>query len=137
MKKLLLIASAMFVFAAANAQEAVKAEKQQPTKEEKQKLKEKQEADMAVAFKEIGLTDEQVEKVKAVADEASKKNNEVRKNESLSDDQKKEQMKANNDEKNQKIKEIMGEDKYKQFNAIRKKQKEAAADMNALKPAGN
>lgn len=137
MKKLLLIASALFVFTVVNAQEAVKADKAQPTKEEKQKMKEKQEADMAAAFKEIGLSDEQIEKVKAVSAEASKKNGEVRKNETLSDDQKLEQIKANNDEKNQKIKEIMGEEKYKAFNAIRKKQKEAAADMSAPKPAGN
>jgi Spy/CpxP family protein refolding chaperone len=135
MKKLLLIASALFVFATVNAQEAPKAEKQM-TKEEKQKMKEKQEADLAAAFKEIGLTDEDIQKVKAVMDETSKKNGEVRKNETMSDDRKKEQMKANNDEKNQKIKEIMGEEKYKQFNAIRKKQKESA-DMNAPKPAGN
>ena len=137
MKKLLLIASAMFVFAAVNAQEAPKADKPQLTKEEKQKMKEKQEADINAAFKEIGLTDEQIQQVKTVMDEASKKNNELRKNETLTDEQKKEQMKANNDEKNQRMKEIMGEDKYKQFNAIRKKQKEAAADMSAPKPAGN
>src|SRR5690349_12338939 len=98
MKKLLLIASAMFVFAAVNAQEAPKAADQKPlTKEEKQKMKEKQEADMAAAFKEVGLTDEQIQQVKAVIDETSKKNNELRKNDSLTDDQKKEQMKANND----------------------------------------
>jgi Spy/CpxP family protein refolding chaperone len=137
MKKLLLIASAMFVFAFAHAQDAPKAEQKQPTKEEKQKMKEKQEAEIAAAFKEIGLTDEQIQQVKTVMDETSKKNGELRKNETLTDDQKKEQMKANNDEKNQKIKDIMGEEKYRQYNQIRKKQKEQSADMNAPKPAGN
>lgn len=136
MKKLLLIASAMFVFATVNAQDAPKADKPQLTKEEKQKMKEKQEADLAAAFKEAGLSEAQVQQIKALNDEINEKNKAIREDATLTGEQKREKIKANMDEKNQKIKEIMGEEKFKQFNEIRKKQKEAA-DMNAPKPAGN
>jgi hypothetical protein len=133
MKKVFLIVCALFVFAAVtNAQDAKTTEAKAPmTKEEKQKLKEKQDADLAAAFKEIGLSDDQVKQVKTVMDEASEKNKAVRGDNSLTDDQKKEKMKANNDEKNEKIKAIMGEEKYRQFNAIKKKQRDAAQASQA------
>jgi hypothetical protein len=133
MKKVFLIACSIFVFATiTNAQEAKTTEAKAPqTKEEKQKMKEKQDADLAAAFKEIGLTEDQVKQVKTVMDEASEKNKAVRGDNSLNDDQKKEKMKANNDEKNEKIKAIMGEEKYRQFNAIKKKQRDAAQAAQA------
>jgi Spy/CpxP family protein refolding chaperone len=136
MKKLFTVVCAMFVFVAvssAQTTEAKATETKAPTKEEKQKMKEKQEADLAAAFKEIGLTDEQVQQVKAVMDATNQKNKELRMDATLSDDDKKAKMKVNNDEKNEKIKSIMGDEKYKQFNAIKKKQKEAATTQ----PAGN
>lgn len=130
MKKLFTVVCAMFVFGTViNAQTAES--KVPATKEEKQKMKEKQEADLAAAFKEIGLTDEQVQQVKAVMDATNQKNKELRMDATLSDDDKKSKMKVNNEEKNEKIKSIMGDDKYKQFNAIKKKQKEAAATQSA------
>lgn len=129
MKKLFTIVCAMFVFVAfSNAQTT---ESKAPTKEEKQKMKEKQEADLAAAFKEIGLTEEQVQQVKAVMDAVSQKNKELRMDATLSDEDKQAKIKVNNEEKNQKIKSIMGDEKYKQFNAIKKKQKEAAATQAA------
>jgi Spy/CpxP family protein refolding chaperone len=137
MKKLFTVVCAMFVFVAlSNAQttEAKSTEAKAPTKEERQKMKEKQEADLAAAFKEIGLTDEQVQQVKAVMDATNQKNKELRMDATLSDDDKKAKMKVNNDEKNEKIKSIIGDEKYKQFNAIKKKQKEAATTIQA---AGN
>lgn len=139
MKKVFFIACSLFVFTAAtNAQEATKVveTKATPTKEERQKMKEKMEADLAAAYKEIGLTDEQVKLVKTAMDEASEKNKAIRTEAGLSDDQKKEKMKEVNDAKNARIKEIMGEEKYKQFNAIRKKQKEAQ-QMSTPQAAGN
>ncbi len=130
MKKLFTVVCAMFVFGTViNAQTAES--KVPATKEEKQKMKEKQEADLAAAFKEIGLTDEQVQQVKSVMDATNQKNKELRMDATLSDDDKKAKMKVNNEEKNEKIKSIMGDDKYKQFNAIKKKQKEAAATQSA------
>ena len=136
MKKLLTIVCAMFVFVAiSNAQttEAKATETKSPTKEEKQKMKEKQEADLAAAFKEIGLTDEQVREIKDVMNNAAEKNKAVRTDGTLTDEQKKEKIAANNEEKNARMKVIMGEEKYKQFNDIKKKQKAAST----LQPAGN
>jgi Spy/CpxP family protein refolding chaperone len=133
MKKVFFIVCSLFVFAAVtNAQEAKPTETKAPTKEERQKMKEKQEADMAAAFKEIGLTDEQVNQVKAAMDEASEKNKTIKADNTLTDDQKKEKMKEVTDAKNAKIKAVMGEEKYRQYNAIRKKQKDAQAT-----PGGN
>jgi len=133
MKKLLTIVFAMFVLVAfSNAQTT---EAKAPTKEEKQKMKEKQEADLAAAFKETGLTDEQVQQVKAVMDATNQKNKELRMDATLSDDDKKNKMKVNNDEKNLKIRFIMGDEKYNKFTDIRKKQKEAASTTQAA--AGN
>ncbi|MFY7900737.1 MAG: hypothetical protein ACOVNY_11180 [Chitinophagaceae bacterium] len=97
------------------------------TKEEKAKLKQKQEEETNAAFKEVGLTEEQINSIKEANVEAGKKSAEVRKDATLSDDAKKEKIKEINDQKTDKIKTIMGIDKYRQFLAIRKKQKEAAA----------
>jgi DNA-directed RNA polymerase alpha subunit len=114
----------MFLFAAiSNAQEV---EAKKPTKEEKQKMKQKQDEDLAAAFKEAGLSDEQINKVKAVMDEANAKSKEVKNDATLSDDERKTKLDAIREDKNAKIKEIMGEEKYKAFNAAKKKQKAAA-----------
>lgn len=118
---LMLLAGLSF---AANAQQT---EKPQLSKEEKAKLKQKQEDELNAAFKEVGLTEEQIKQYKEVTAEANKKSNAVKADATLTDEQKEAKRKEINSEKNDKLKEIMGADKYKQFNAIRKKQKEAAA----------
>ena len=118
---LMLLAGLYF---AANAQQP---EKPQLSKEEKAKLKQKQEDELNAAFKEVGLTEEQIKQYKEVTAEANKKSNAVKADATLTDEQKEVKRKEINSEKNDKLKEIMGADKYKQFNAIRKKQKEAAA----------
>lgn len=131
MKKVFVTLLTIGVFTiAANAQQATSAEttaaKPQISKEERAKLKQKQEEEMAAAYKEVGLTDEQIKQVKEANAEAAKKSAEVRKDATLSEEAKAEKLKAISTEKNNKIKEIMGKDKYKQFNEIRKKQKAAA-----------
>ena len=130
MKKIFVTLLTIGVFTiAANAQQAASAEataKPQMSKEEKAKQKQKQEEEMAAAYKEVGLTDEQIKQVKEANTEAAKKSAEVRKDATLSEEAKAEKLKAISTEKNNKIKEIMGKDKYKQFNEIRKKQKAAA-----------
>ena len=132
MKKLITVVCAMFVFVAISNAQTTEA-KVPATKEEKQKMKEKQEADLAAAFKEIELTDEQVQQVKEVMTATNQKNKEIRMEASLTDEDKKTKINANNDEKNAKIKEIIGAEKYKQFNEIKKKQKAAST----LQAAGN
>ncbi|MBC7586803.1 MAG: hypothetical protein H7178_00475 [Chitinophagaceae bacterium] len=116
---------------AANAQQAATAAptqeaKPQMSKEEKAKMKQKQEDDMMAAFKEAGLTDEQVKQIKEANEMASNKSKEVKKDATLADDAKKLKWKEISDEKNNKLKEIMGKDKYKIYTEARKKQKEAA-----------
>lgn len=116
---------------AANAQQAATAAptqeaKPQMSKEEKAKMKQKQEDDMMAAFKEAGLTDEQVKQIKEANEMASNKSKEVKKDATLADDAKKIKLKEISDEKNNKLKEIMGKDKYKIYTEARKKQKEAS-----------
>lgn len=114
---------------AANAQQTATADavaKPQMSKEERAKQKQKQDEEIAAAYKEVGLSDEQIKQIKEVNAEAGKKSNEVRKDASLSDDAKAVKLKEISTEKNDKIKEIMGKEKYKQFSEIRKKQKAAA-----------
>ncbi len=115
---------------AINAQQATAAStdaaKPQMSKEEKAKQKQKNDEDMAAAFKEAGLTEEQIKQVKDANVEATKKGNEVKKDATLTEEAKAEKLKEINKEKNDKVKAIMGEEKSKLFNAIRKKQKAAA-----------
>ena len=131
MKKIFIALFITSVFTVtANAQQAVATTTQEAkapmSKEEKAKAKQQQEDQMNATFKEIGLTDEQVKQIKEVMTVASKKSSEIKKDASLTDDAKKESLKVISTEKNEKIKEIMGKEKYKQYNEIRKKQKEAA-----------
>ncbi len=114
---------------AANAQQTATSEataKPQMSKEEKAKQKQKQEEEVAAAYKEVGLTETQIQQIKEINMEAGKKSTEVRKDASLTDEAKAAKLKEISTEKNDKIKEIMGKEKYKQFSEIRKKQKAAA-----------
>lgn len=138
MKKLFFLFVACFVFAGIAAAQSMETKSDnKPTKEEMQKIREKQEADLAAAFKEIGLTEEQVQQIKAAMQESNEKNKELRQNATLTDEEKRTKIKANNEEKNEKIKAIMGEEKYKQFNEIKKRQKAANESMNTPQRAGN
>ncbi len=130
MKKIIAVLLFTGLFATVtNAQTAAPASavaKPEMRKEEKAKQKIKQEEEMAAALKEVGLSEDQIQQVKLVNTEAGKKSSEIKKDDSLSDEAKKEKNKEVNAEKTKKLKEIMGADKFKQFNDIRKKQKEAA-----------
>ncbi len=128
MKKLFITLLSVSVFAvAANAQvSATSSDAKQPTQEEKQKMREKAEADMAAAFKELGLTEQQVSQIKATMDEAAQKSKAIREDANIAGPDKRAKIMEINDAKNAKIKEIIGEDKYKQWGEIKKRQKDAA-----------
>lgn len=96
------------------------------TKEEKEMKKIKDETDLVASFKELGLDEATQKKIREAMSEAGAKNNEIRKNDALSEEQKKTQMMDVNKTKNDKFKEILGEEKFKQWNTIRKRQKEEA-----------
>ncbi len=102
------------------------APKKELSKEEKAAMKAKQEAELNEALTQAGLTDEQIAKVKTTLSDAGKRSTELKNNSSMSDADKTAAKNKINDEKNAALKEIMGEEKYKKYSAIRKKQKEAA-----------
>jgi hypothetical protein len=114
-----------------NAQQMVSAEagtdKPQLSKEEKQKQKEKKDADQIALYKAAGLNDEEIKKVMEINAEAGKKSAEVRKDASLTEDQKKEKLEAIKADKNAQTKEIMGKERGKKYNELKK---EKAAETN-------
>ena len=129
MKKL--IATTMFasvISIATFAQTPAQATKDKPkmSKEDKAKMKVKQEEEMNALLKETGLDESQKTKVLAVLADAKEKSGTLKKDASITEEDKKTQLKTINDDKNAKLKEIMGEEKYKHFNELKKKQKEAS-----------
>ncbi len=131
MKKIILtVFSIVAITVATNAQDA------QPkmSKEQKEAAKAKKEADLVEAFKSAGLTDEEQKKAKEIMDAAGEKSKVVKQNTTLSEDDKKAKFEEINKEKNTKLKEAMGEAKFKAFQAARKLQKENAAKTEAVAP---
>lgn len=121
MKKFFMLLIAGFcITATVNAQDATK----QMSKEEKAKLKERQDKDMMTAFTEAGLSEDQIKQVKQVMEEARVKSNAVKKDNNLSEEEKESKLKEISTEKNAKIKEIMGKDAYKKYNDAKKRLKE-------------
>ncbi|MGG9972405.1 hypothetical protein ACQ33O_11475 [Ferruginibacter sp. SUN002] len=97
------------------------------TKEEKAAQKAKKEADLTSALIETGLTADQQTAVRETLEEAEEKNKEIKKNDALTDAEKTAKKDEVNSAKNDKLKQIMGAEKFKVWSAIRKKQKEATA----------
>jgi hypothetical protein len=118
--------SMMIIAVSANAQSAdvSKADKA-ADKEAKAKAKEKENKEIDDAFKQAGITEAEAIRFKATTQIYSAKSSEIRKNAALSEEEKATQLKANMEEKNTKLKEIVGEEKYKAYNKVRKAQKEA------------
>jgi hypothetical protein len=116
-------------FTAAVAQEKVadKATQEKTmSKEDKAAAKAKKEADLQEAFKTAGLTADEQQKFKVKKDESSALNKTVKADSSLSEEQKMEKAKENTKARDAKVKELLGEAKYKALKDIQKAQKEAA-----------
>ena len=127
MKKILFtIASVLIIAVAANAQDAAKVDKA-AAKQAKEQMKQKQAEELDKAIKDAGISSDVAGKFKETMTAYGAKSSEVKKDASLTDAQKEEKLKEITEEKNTKLKEIVGADKYKEFNKIRKQQKEAAA----------
>ena len=105
------------------AQTADSTQKKELTKEENAALKAKSEADVMQAYKDAGLTDAQIAACKDVVAAANQKSKDLQKQTALSDADKAAAKKVISDEKNAKMKEIMGEEGYRKYNATRKSQK--------------
>ncbi len=126
MKKIILTAFAFVACTIAVNAQTTDAAKPAMSKEEKAKAKAKQEEDLTATLKELALSDDQSKTVRDILADATKKSNEL-KAKSLTDAEKDAEKQKINEEKNGKLKELMGKEKYSQWNAIRKRQKEAAA----------
>lgn len=125
-KFLLAVVFTAAVFTAANAQVMATTETKTMTKEEKAAAKAKKEAELNEAFTKAGLTDEEQLKSRAALDESNEKSKVVKADAALTADDKKAKLDAVNKERNDNMKTIMGDAKYKIFKATQKAQKEAA-----------
>ena len=94
-------------------------------------MKAKKEADLVEAFKKADLTDEQQKKAREVLDASNEKSKAIRADSKLTDEEKKAKAEEVKKEKNDKLKEVLGELKYKAFMQAQKAQKEAAPTMQA------
>ncbi len=99
----------------------------------------KQEANLLASFKEVELTDDQIIKVREILKEAQAKGAEVRKDETLDREGKMAKNKEINEARDGKLKELLGEEKFTKWQAIRKRQNEemmkAAREAQAQAPS--
>ncbi len=110
------------------AQTADTTVKKELTKEEKAALKAKSEAEVMQAYHDAGLSDAQIAACKDVVAAANQKSKDLQKQTALTDAEKTAAKKVISDEKNAKMKEIMGEEGYRKYNATRKSQKANATN---------
>ena len=122
-KAILMLLVSLTVSTFTFAQTADTTAKKELTKEEKAALKAKSEADVMQAYKDAGLTDAQIAACKDVVAAANQKSKDLQKQTALTDAEKATAKKLISDEKNAKMKEIMGEEGYRKYNATRKSQK--------------
>jgi hypothetical protein len=126
MKKLLVTVFALGTLSfAAQAQTSTAAAKPELTKEEKVKLKQKQEEQLTASFKEAGLSDDEIAKVSTIMQEGRKKRNDLKKNTALTEADREAQTKATKEEEKAKLIDVLGKEKYKIWRDALKKQKEA------------
>ncbi len=110
-----------------HAQTATQPTTKTMTKAEKDAAKAKKEADLMEAFTKAGLSDDQQLQCRAAMDASSELSKPIKADASLAEDVKKAKLDAIVKDRNDKLKTIMGDDKYKIFKATQKAQKEAAA----------
>ena len=112
---------------AAQAQEKTDKAPQEKTmsKEEKAAAKAKKEADLQEVFKTAGLTADEIQKFRTIVEESSALNKTVKADTSLSEEQKTVKTKENTKARDAKLKELLGEAKYKALKDEQKAQKEA------------
>ena len=118
---------------AANAQENATEKAPQEkvmTKEEKQAAREKKEADLIAAFNEAGLTIEEQQFYRKCAAERSENLKQLKADISLSDVERKAKEKEIVIASNDKLKNEIGDIKFKALKSAQKLQREAAAKAN-------
>ena len=85
------------------------------SKEDRAKMKAEREAKTTKSLKDLGASDDQIQKVKDALEESHKKQEELRKDASLSQEDKKAKEKEIKEAQKAKLEEILGADKAKQF----------------------
>ncbi|MFY8129085.1 MAG: hypothetical protein ACOVMM_11955 [Chitinophagaceae bacterium] len=135
MKKIIIAAIALVSFSTLKAQPPMGGTP--PTKEQMEQRRIKNEANLVASFKELELTDDQIIKVREVLKEAQAKGGEVRRDESLDREAKRAKNKEIDDARDAKLKELLGEEKFTKWQAIRKRQMEEMrkAAMEAQAPS--
>ena len=132
MKKIfisMLVAISLFATASAQTPSTsadVSADKKAMTKADKEAAKVKKEADLTEAFAKAGATADEQKKARAVLDASNDQTKPIKADATLSEDEKKEKLDAIYKERNEQLKTILGNEKYKAFKAAQKAQKEAA-----------
>lgn len=126
-KTLLTVLSIVAITTFSQAQEVAAPQPAKLTKEQKEAAKAKKEAELAEAFKSAGLTADEEKKAREVLDAIGEKSKAIKIDATLSEDARKAKLDELNKEKNDKLKEVMGETKFKAYQQAKKKQKEAAA----------
>ena len=101
------------------------------SKEQKDAMKAKKEAELAEAFKKAELTDEQQKNARNVLDSYNEKSKAIKADAAMSADERKAKIDEISKEKNEKLKEVMGEAKNKIFKQVQKSQKEASSAVAA------
>ena len=124
MKKIFFALLAFGTLATAQAQTTSAKTTATLSKEEKAKLKVKKEQDLTDAIKQLGFTSEQEKGIREALEIQSKKNELLKAKTDITEEVRAEEKKKISDEKNTKLKEIMGKDKYKEWNTLRKQQAE-------------
>lgn len=92
-------------------------------KEAKAKYKALQNENIESALKQVGASDKEIAAFKEAMQAATDKGTEIKKNPALTDVEKEAMLKANSEAKNAKLREIIGDARYKDYSKIRKDQK--------------
>ena len=116
------------VFNTANAQTTTAASTNTMTKAEKEAAKAKKEADLVEAFNKAELTADEQAKCRTILDESNEKTKPVKADATLTEDARKVKLDAIYKERNDSLRAIMGDAKYKVFKATQKAQKESASN---------
>jgi len=118
-KTIVMLFATGFLAIAANAQDvpATSTPGKPPmmSKEDRAKMKAEREAKTTKSLKDLGATDDQIQKVKDVLEDTHKKQEDLRKDASIAEEDKKAKEKEIKEAQKAKIVEILGEDKAKQF----------------------
>jgi len=134
MKKLLLatlIATAVAGTTQAQNDNPPTFSKASASKTDKDAAKAKKEADLVDAFTKAELSADQQAQCRAILTASNDQTKPVKADAALTEEAKKEKLEAIYKERNDKLKAVMGDAKYKVFKATQKAQKEAAAAKSA------